>query len=164
MECYKRIHTKFPDDIECLKFIVRISSGLQLRDSDEWREKLEKAEKAKELREAQAESADRRGRRAGRTRSGRASSGASEASNGSGVNDAESRRRRRGGDSVGIDGLDNDSAPAPPQGLPLMTAGADSEYADPLGSLPERPKTSATRAPQTDEWDEHAFDDNMLPE
>jgi hypothetical protein len=45
-----------------------------------------------------------------------------------------------------------------------MAGGGAGDYTDPIGSLPERPKTSATRAPQTNMFDNDDFGDDMLPE
>ncbi|KAL1117568.1 hypothetical protein AAG570_003883 [Ranatra chinensis] len=51
MKIYKQTHSKFPDSIECLKFLVRLCSDLGLKETTEYAMELKKAEKAKELRE-----------------------------------------------------------------------------------------------------------------
>lgn len=54
--CYKMIHRKFPDNIECLKFLVRICDDLGLTEVKEYSEKLRKLEKAKESKERRSQS------------------------------------------------------------------------------------------------------------
>jgi intraflagellar transport protein 88 len=51
LETYKAIHQKFPENVECLKFLVRICTDLGLKDVQEYAQKLKKAEKARELKE-----------------------------------------------------------------------------------------------------------------
>nr|KAG5694497.1 hypothetical protein BaRGS_014228 [Batillaria attramentaria] len=51
LETYQHIHRKFPDNVECLKFLVRLCTDLGLKEAQEYANKLKKAEKAKELRE-----------------------------------------------------------------------------------------------------------------
>lgn len=50
---YQDIHNKFPDNIECLKFLVRLCSDLGLKEAQMYATELKKAEKAKELKERQ---------------------------------------------------------------------------------------------------------------
>ncbi|RWS30890.1 intraflagellar transport protein 88-like isoform X1 [Leptotrombidium deliense] len=56
LQCYKGIHTKFPENLECLKFLVKISQELGLSESNDFLEKLRKLEKAKELKERKIQS------------------------------------------------------------------------------------------------------------
>jgi len=53
---YQDIHNKFPDNIECLKFLVRLCSDLGLKEAQTYAAELKKAEKAKELKERQGSS------------------------------------------------------------------------------------------------------------
>ncbi|KAJ3218670.1 Intraflagellar transport protein 88 [Clydaea vesicula] len=48
-ENYKKIHEKFPDNVECLRFLVRICTDLGMKDVHDYINKLAKAEKNKEL-------------------------------------------------------------------------------------------------------------------
>lgn len=50
---YQDIHNKFPDNIECLKFLIRLCSDLGLKEAQTYAAELKKAEKAKELKERQ---------------------------------------------------------------------------------------------------------------
>lgn len=52
LEKYKSIHVKFPDNIECLKFLVRICTDLGIPDAQEYANQLKKAEKMKEVQQA----------------------------------------------------------------------------------------------------------------
>lgn len=45
LQCYKQIHRKFPDSVDCLKFLVKLCSDLGLKESQEYSLKLKKAEK-----------------------------------------------------------------------------------------------------------------------
>ncbi|PIO55499.1 tetratricopeptide repeat protein, partial [Teladorsagia circumcincta] len=45
LELYKNIHKKFPANIECLKFLVRITTDLGMPEAKEYVEKLGKAER-----------------------------------------------------------------------------------------------------------------------
>ena len=48
--CYKQIHKRFPESVDCLKFLVRLASDLGLKEAQEFSLKLRKAEKARETR------------------------------------------------------------------------------------------------------------------
>ncbi|KAJ3294769.1 Intraflagellar transport protein 88 [Borealophlyctis nickersoniae] len=47
-ETYKRIHEKFPDNVDSLRFLVRICTDLGMKEVQEYIAKLAKAEKAKD--------------------------------------------------------------------------------------------------------------------
>ncbi|KAI8815627.1 uncharacterized protein EV422DRAFT_548801 [Fimicolochytrium jonesii] len=47
-ETYKRIHEKFPDNVECLRFLVRICTDLGMKEVAEYADKLARTERAKE--------------------------------------------------------------------------------------------------------------------
>ena len=50
---YQAIHKRFPENIECLKFLVRLCSDLGLKEAQTYASELKKAERAKELKERQ---------------------------------------------------------------------------------------------------------------
>ncbi len=50
LQCYKQIHKRFPENIDCLKFLVRLCTDLGLKEAQEYSIKLRKAEKAREAR------------------------------------------------------------------------------------------------------------------
>lgn len=53
LEEYKNIHRKFPENIECLKFLIRLCSDLGLKEAQLYASELKKAEKSKELKDRQ---------------------------------------------------------------------------------------------------------------
>ncbi|KAJ3015302.1 Intraflagellar transport protein 88 [Thoreauomyces humboldtii] len=53
-ETYKRVHERFPDNVECLRFLVRICTDLGMKEVHEYAEKLARTERAKERAEAEA--------------------------------------------------------------------------------------------------------------
>ncbi|KAL5010279.1 hypothetical protein ScPMuIL_012584 [Solemya velum] len=152
LETYKHIHKKFPDNVECLKFLVRICSDLGLKEAQEYATKLKKAEKAKELKDQRATSGTRRG--SGRRREGkRESSAGGRKSSGKGQRSHSGRRQA-------IDELEED---------PSYKIGSkqdvDATYSDPLGPQMERPKTAARRRDQMeDEFGDEELGDDLLPE
>lgn len=62
LNVYKKIHADFPDEIDCLKFLVRICSDLGMKEVQEYEALLKKAEKAKETKE-QRDKSNTKGRR-----------------------------------------------------------------------------------------------------
>ncbi|WAR06937.1 IFT88-like protein [Mya arenaria] len=154
LETYKFIHRKFPDNVECLKFLVRICSDLGLKEAQEYATKLKKAEKAKELKDQRATSASRRG--SGRRREGSAE-GDREGSAG--------MRGKRGGPAGGmaarrrpnLDEADEETYQPRKQEV-------DPSYSDPLGPQMERPKTAAKRRDLDDEFADEELGEDLLPE
>ncbi|MGH0135920.1 UNVERIFIED_CONTAM: hypothetical protein FKN15_061915 [Acipenser sinensis] len=51
LETYKDIHRKFPENVECLRFLVRLCTDMGLKEVQEYATKLKKVEKMKEIRE-----------------------------------------------------------------------------------------------------------------
>ncbi|CAJ0929149.1 unnamed protein product [Ranitomeya imitator] len=69
LDKYKEIHQKFPDNVECLRFLVRLCTDIGLKEVQEYTTKLKKAEKMKELKEQRVKSGrdgSARSRREGR--------------------------------------------------------------------------------------------------
>ncbi|XP_045196090.1 intraflagellar transport protein 88 homolog isoform X2 [Mercenaria mercenaria] len=149
LETYKYIHRKFPDNVECLKFLVRICSDLGLKEAQEYATKLKKAEKAKELKDQRASSGTRRG-------SGRRREGSAEA-------DRETSASMRSGGKRGarrrpnLDDADEEAYQPRKQEV-------DSNYVDPLGPQMERPKTAAKRRDFDDQFDDEELGEDLLPE
>ncbi|VDK75697.1 unnamed protein product, partial [Anisakis simplex] len=50
LDLYRQIHRRFPENIECLKFLVRICTDLGMPEAKDFIEKLSKAEKVRQLR------------------------------------------------------------------------------------------------------------------
>ena len=51
LQCYKQIHKRFPENLDCLRFMVRLCSDLGLKEVQEYSLKLRKAEKAAEAKQ-----------------------------------------------------------------------------------------------------------------
>uniref|UniRef100_H3DE04 Intraflagellar transport 88 homolog n=1 Tax=Tetraodon nigroviridis TaxID=99883 RepID=H3DE04_TETNG len=149
LETYKETHGKFPEDIECLTFLVRLTNDMGLEEVQEYANKLKKAEKMREVREQRMKS--------GREGSGR---GWREGSAGSGD------RSHSGGSSKGerlgakMRSLAASSEPyesSAPKEL-------DAFYVDPLGPQMERPKTGAKKRLEDDDFEDEVLGDDLLPE
>ncbi|XP_038059049.1 intraflagellar transport protein 88 homolog isoform X2 [Patiria miniata] len=171
LETYKRIHKKFPDNIECLKFLVRLCSDLGLKEAQEYATKLKKAEKAKELREQRASSGTRR------TGSGRSARGGSAGGSAHGIRGGSaamsnypdsghgSRQSSARSGSARRSGKTRASLPEANGPYEVESQNVDASYVDPLGPSTERPKTAARRRDQTeDEFGDEELGDDLLPE
>ncbi|XP_066872513.1 intraflagellar transport protein 88 homolog isoform X10 [Kogia breviceps] len=151
LDTYKDIHRKFPENVECLRFLVRLCTDIGLKEVQEYATKLKRLEKMKEIREQ-------------RTKSGRDGSGGP--------------RGRRDG-SAGGDGGQNCGAgsrgerlSAQLRALPGMEEPYDSSsnkeldasYVDPLGPQIERPRTAAKKRVDEDDFADEELGDDLLPE
>ncbi|TPX58753.1 hypothetical protein SpCBS45565_g07909 [Spizellomyces sp. 'palustris'] len=136
LETYKRIHDKFPDNVECLRFLVRICTDLGMKDVHEYAEKLARAERAKE----RAESAEAEGVETTAT-----------GSRGS-VHSGRISRVARG---------EEDQTQANSARSRSVSIAKPFEKIDP--NPPKRPQTSiAKNRPEEDDWQEDV--NNLLPE
>jgi len=178
LAAYKKIHTAFPDNIDCLTFLCRICKDMGMEaDLQEYAQLLRKAEKDKESADTREEEKKRKksGRGSGRRKRGGSGSGSA----GGSRTNSGSRRRNRGGSDTGegegrgSEGGGGDdgaaAAPPPPGGMPGMDANVggmsteDTFYADPMGKMPERPKTAAAvRGASEDDFGD--LGDDLLPE
>nr|KAF6427662.1 intraflagellar transport 88 [Rousettus aegyptiacus] len=151
LDTYKDIHRKFPENAECLRFLVRLCTDIGLKEVQEYATKLKRLEKMKEIREQ-------------RIRSGRDGSGGS-------------RGRRDGG--AGSDSGQNCSASSkgerlsarlrafPAANEPYESSSnkeVDVSYVDPLGPQVERPKTAAKKRIEDDDFADEELGDDLLPE
>uniref|UniRef100_A0A8C5K6A1 Intraflagellar transport protein 88 homolog n=1 Tax=Jaculus jaculus TaxID=51337 RepID=A0A8C5K6A1_JACJA len=151
LDTYKDIHRKFPENIDCLRFLVRLCTDIGLKEVQEYATKLKRLEKMKEMREQ-------------RVKSGRDSSGGS-------------RSKREG--SAGSDSGQSSSASSKGERLSTKLRalpGAeepyesssnkdiDAYYVDPLGPQIERPKTAAKKRIDDDEFADEELGDDLLPE
>ncbi|KAF2973715.1 hypothetical protein EK904_004557 [Melospiza melodia maxima] len=138
LEKYKVIHRKFPENVECLRFLVRLCTDMGLKEVQEYITKLKKAEKLKEIREQ-------------RVKSGR-----------EGKEGAVRSRKEGSGDSGGTKGerLSAKLKVLPGTNEPYE----DASYADPLGPQPERPKTAARKRTEEDDFADEELGEDLLPE
>ncbi|XP_011303596.1 intraflagellar transport protein 88 homolog [Fopius arisanus] len=163
LEEYQSIHRKFPDNIECLKFLIRLCSDLGMKEAQVYASELKKAERAKELKERQGSA------RPGTTGSGsRRSNSGNSSRGGSGMSiqsDNRSspiaiRRELRSSLSGGpsrfnrlsiLDDSENDTPESQP----------DVHFNDPIGPLPARPMTAAGK--RDDDFGDEELGDDLLP-
>ncbi|XP_014475343.1 PREDICTED: intraflagellar transport protein 88 homolog [Dinoponera quadriceps] len=135
---YQDIHNRFPDNIECLKFLVRLCSDLGLKEAQTYAAELKKAEKAKELKDRQGSA------RPGTTGSRKSNSGTSSRA-GSGLSVMSDRR------------------PSPDRrAITDRNDYQGSNYIDPIGPLPTRPMTAAGK--RDDDFGDEELGDDLLPE
>ncbi|XP_005149809.2 intraflagellar transport protein 88 homolog isoform X2 [Melopsittacus undulatus] len=144
LEKYKVIHRKFPENIECLRFLVHLCTDMGMKEVQEYTTKLKKVEKLKEIREQ-------------RIKSGR---------------DGSARSRREGNaisDSGGTKGerLNARLKAFPETSEPYESSickEIDVSYIDPLGPQAERPKTAARKRAEEDDFADEELGEDMLPE
>uniref|UniRef100_A0A8D1H2L7 Intraflagellar transport protein 88 homolog n=1 Tax=Sus scrofa TaxID=9823 RepID=A0A8D1H2L7_PIG len=70
LDTYKDIHRKFPENAECLRFLVRLCTDIGLKEVQEYAAKLKRLEKMKEIREQRVRSGRDGSRRDGSAGSG----------------------------------------------------------------------------------------------
>ncbi|XP_064098521.1 intraflagellar transport protein 88 homolog isoform X1 [Macrobrachium nipponense] len=172
LQTYKQINRRFPENVECLKLLIRLSNDLGLKEAAEYAQELKKVERVHEQRESRAASGSRPGSRRSSSRasrSGSAASGYEEA----GVLPPKSPGARASAFSarsipgsalsgratrLSLNDLD-ENEPYIPSNKEI-----DSSYVDPLGPLQERPKTSLRRKQDEDDFGDDDIGDDLLPE
>uniref|UniRef100_A0A3B4DQC8 Intraflagellar transport protein 88 homolog n=1 Tax=Pygocentrus nattereri TaxID=42514 RepID=A0A3B4DQC8_PYGNA len=150
LETYKDIHRKFPENVECLRFLVRLCTDMGLKEVQDYATKLKKVEKMKEIREQRVKSgreSSARGRR-----EGSASSDSGQSSHGT---SAKGERL-----SVKLRSLPGSNEPYEASSQRDL----DASYVDPLGPQMERPKTAAKKRTEEDEFADEELGDDLLPE
>uniref|UniRef100_A0A8C5E5E0 Intraflagellar transport 88 n=1 Tax=Gouania willdenowi TaxID=441366 RepID=A0A8C5E5E0_GOUWI len=135
LETYKDIHHKFPENIECLRFLVRLCTDMGLKEVQEYATKLKKVEKMKEIKEQVGLQPD----------SGRSSS-------------SSSTKGERLISKMRSYPVSNE----PYEGS--NSKELDASYVDPLGPQAERPRTGATKRIEDDEFGDDELGDDLLPE
>jgi len=155
LETYRTVHRRFPENVECLRFLVKLASDMGLKEAADYAMELKKAERAKDLHEQRAMSS-RPGSRRSSSRTSRQGSGASKSE---GVHSAGSTPPSRGGTGIRGMALDEESGYTP------QAKEIDGSYSDPLGPMPERPKTSGAVRPGIDDgFEDEEIGDDLLPE
>ncbi|XP_066475849.1 intraflagellar transport protein 88 homolog [Tiliqua scincoides] len=146
LDTYKVIHRKFPENAECLRFLVRLCTDMGLKEIQEYATKLKRVEKLKEIREQRAKS--------GREGSARA------------------RREGSAGGDPGSFTIKGERLSAKLKSLPGTNEPyessshkeIDASYLDPLGPQIERPKTAVKKRMDEDEFADEELGDDLLPE
>ncbi|XP_044011055.1 intraflagellar transport protein 88 homolog isoform X2 [Aphidius gifuensis] len=158
LEEYQDIHRKFPDNIECLKFLIRLCSDLGLKEAQLYAAELKKAEKTKEIKERQT--SGRPGSR--RSNSGNSSRGGSEMSVQSDHRSSPIANRKEFRSSVS-GGQSRFNRLNVFENYEESTTELQNEvnYADPIGPLPTRPMTAAGK--RDDDFGDEELGDDLLP-
>uniref|UniRef100_A0A8C4GPU5 Intraflagellar transport protein 88 homolog n=1 Tax=Dicentrarchus labrax TaxID=13489 RepID=A0A8C4GPU5_DICLA len=149
LETYKDIHRKFPENVECLRFLVRLCTDMGLKEVQEYATKLKKVEKMKEMREQRVKSGregSARGRREGR-----------EGSAGSAGDSNSTKGERLSAKMRSLPGSNEPYEASSPKEI-------DASYVDPLGPQMERPKTGAKKRVEDDDFADEELGDDLLPE
>uniref|UniRef100_A0A8C4EYM1 Intraflagellar transport protein 88 homolog n=1 Tax=Dicentrarchus labrax TaxID=13489 RepID=A0A8C4EYM1_DICLA len=171
LETYKDIHRKFPENVECLRFLVRLCTDMGLKEVQEYATKLKKVEKMKEMREQRVKSGregSARGRREGREGSA-GSAGDTFANSGyvfvsacvfctdSGHSSNSTKGERLSAKMRSLPGSNEPYEASSPKEI-------DASYVDPLGPQMERPKTGAKKRVEDDDFADEELGDDLLPE
>uniref|UniRef100_A0A669CW72 Intraflagellar transport protein 88 homolog n=1 Tax=Oreochromis niloticus TaxID=8128 RepID=A0A669CW72_ORENI len=181
LETYKEIHRKFPENVECLRFLVRLCTDMQLKEVQDYATKLKKVEKMKEIREQRIKSG-REGSARSR-REGRESSAGSAGepvvvfqirSTGyllaimsqqvcvcfctdSGRSSSSTKGERLSAKMRSLPGSNEPYEASSPKEL-------DASYVDPLGPQMDRPKTGVKKRVEDDDFADEELGDDLLPE
>ncbi|KAK3569165.1 hypothetical protein QTP86_025989 [Hemibagrus guttatus] len=150
LETYKDIHRKFPENAECLRFLVRLCTDMGLKEVQDYATKLKKVEKMKEIREQRVKSGRESSARS--RREGSASSDSGQSSHGASAK----------GERLGVKLRSLPGAHEPYEAS--TTVDIDASYVDPLGPQMERPKTAAKKRTEEDEFADEELGDDLLPE
>nr|XP_040057560.1 intraflagellar transport protein 88 homolog isoform X2 [Gasterosteus aculeatus aculeatus] len=185
LETYKDIHRRFPENVECLRFLVRLCTDMGLKDVQEYATKLKKAEKMKEIREQRVKAGregSARSRREGREGSAGASTPVLASPKKAGVGteaDVKAAGASRhlspppdSGRDAGHGNTKGERLSAKMRSLPGSNEPyeanspkeIDASYVDPLGPQTERPKTGAKKRVEGDDFADEELGDDLLPE
>ncbi|RTG89216.1 intraflagellar transport protein 88 [Schistosoma bovis] len=143
LETYRIIHRRFPENIECLQFLVRLSSDMDLPEAQDYIAKLKRAEKLKQAREQR-----------------RLSSSESRESSANYDNhfNVQSKHAHSKNNSFRQTEVRKETS---------LSRDIDNEYIkynDPLGPSVERPRTAARTRPIQDDFADEEVDENLLPD
>uniref|UniRef100_UPI0037E8EBC4 intraflagellar transport protein 88 homolog isoform X2 n=1 Tax=Semicossyphus pulcher TaxID=241346 RepID=UPI0037E8EBC4 len=148
-ETYKDIHRKFPENVECLRFLVRLCTDMGLKEVQDYATKLKKVEKMKEIREQRVKS--------GREGSARGRREGSAGSADSGHSSNSTKGERLSAKMRSLPGSNEPYEASSPKEI-------DASYVDPLGPQVERPKTGAKKRVEDDDFADEELGDDLLPE
>lgn len=152
MEVYKEVVQKFPDNVDCLKSLVKLCQDQGFtQQAKEYDEKSKKLQKSLAQREQRVQSGGRRG-------------------SGKGIKPGTVSQELEKSDLLKTDLMSPvDNLFSPAGSAKGKRTEVDASYKDPLGESPARPRTAGGRGrpPQQEEVDEFADDDindDLLPD
>ncbi|XP_037646274.1 intraflagellar transport protein 88 homolog isoform X5 [Sebastes umbrosus] len=174
LETYKDIHRKFPENVECLRFLVRLCTDMGLKEVQEYATKLKKAEKMKEIREQRVKSGregSARGRKEGREGSAGSGAGVSTpvltSPKKAGIMDVDVKAdSSHSSSSTKGERMSAKMRSLPGSNEPYEASSPkeiDASYVDPLGPQMERPKTGAKKRVEDDDFADEELGDDLLP-
>ncbi|XP_041700456.1 intraflagellar transport protein 88 homolog isoform X5 [Coregonus clupeaformis] len=173
LETYKDIHRKFPENVECLRFLVRLCTDMGMKEVQDYATKLKKVEKMKEIREQRVKSA-REGSARGTRREGSASSEVDvkavshpEPKHSPLLDQGRDSGHSSHGTSAKGERLSAKMRALPGSNEPYEASSQrdiDASYVDPLGAPMERPKTAAKKRNEDDDFADEELGDDLLPE
>ncbi|KAI6234411.1 hypothetical protein M3Y99_00791700 [Aphelenchoides fujianensis] len=155
LEHYRQIHRRFPQNIECLKFIVQLCNDLRLPEKAEYEEKLKKLERVNQLRQQRESDSSHNKRMALHSGSLPPSSSRSL----SAVPTRQESRTTSANQNRAL--LDTDE---PYRVSKRDLSSADFSYNDTLGPEPQRPKTGLNETADPFDMRDFDVDDDLLPE
>uniref|UniRef100_A0A0N5C1U6 TPR_REGION domain-containing protein n=1 Tax=Strongyloides papillosus TaxID=174720 RepID=A0A0N5C1U6_STREA len=157
LNLYKEIHRKFPENVECLKFLVRICTDLGMAEAKIYHEKLEKIEKMKLLRE-QRENISSQGKRVLSSASSHDSSSTTNKRDGT-LRIPSSKSQRESSAKSLLEGEE------PYMANTRKLDDLDFRYNDPIGPQASRPKTGHhVHQSMNEMFENDDIDDNLLPD
>ncbi|CAG9770980.1 unnamed protein product [Ceutorhynchus assimilis] len=161
---YQEIHRQFPENLECLRFLIRLCGDLGMREAQDYLQELKKLEKTKEVRE-RVNSSRPGSRRSNSGLSSRAGSGFSPVPEHTSIKSPSSLSgsTNRNLRSVREARVQNSASSSSDSGLG-QNNNVDATYSDPLGPLPLRPRTGAGKPLDFDDFGNDELGDDLLPE
>ncbi|VDP24165.1 unnamed protein product [Schistosoma margrebowiei] len=170
LETYRIIHRRFPENIECLQFLVRLSSDMDLPEAQDYIAKLKRAEKLKQAREQRRLSSSNR-RSFGLTNTSRTTgsreNSASVSSGGESRESSANYDNHFNVQSKHAHSKNNSFRQTEVRKETSLSRDIDNEYIkynDPLGPSVERPRTAARTRPIQDDFADEEVDENLLPD
>ncbi|CAH8570770.1 unnamed protein product [Schistosoma guineensis] len=170
LETYRIIHRRFPENIECLQFLVRLSSDMDLPEAQDYIAKLKRAEKLKQAREQRRLSSSNR-RNFGLTTTSRTTgsreNSASVSSGGESRESSANYDNHFNVQSKHAHSKNNSFRQTEVRKETSLSRDIDNEYIkynDPLGPSVERPRTAARTRPIQDDFADEEVDENLLPD
>ncbi|CAH8549999.1 unnamed protein product [Schistosoma mattheei] len=170
LETYRIIHRRFPENIECLQFLVRLSSDMDLPEAQDYIAKLKRAEKLKQAREQRRLSSSNR-RSFGLTNTSRSTgsreNSASVSSGGESRESSANYDNHFNVQSKHAHSKNNSFRQTEVRKETSLSRDIDNEYIkynDPLGPSVERPRTAARTRPIQDDFADEEVDENLLPD
>ncbi|KAL3319078.1 Intraflagellar transport protein 88 [Cichlidogyrus casuarinus] len=167
MEKYEAIHRKFPENTDCLEFLVRLCSDMAYPEAEEYSAELKKLKKMKEIREQRQISAQSRRGSTARTPNSREGSAGGVSSEAGSREESRGRKRsalKSNAPALGMmRDLEETDALPPTSGSRSNFA---SSYQDPIGPTAERPRTAAKsgKPAHDDFFADEDLDEDLLPE